>query len=72
MAKVERVETDVICDRPGCERRVTEKGGIMITLEHDTTFTHGGAPEESNGHVDLCRECLQQMQSAWNRKAGEE
>jgi hypothetical protein len=67
MAKVERVETDVICDRPGCGKRVTEKGGAMWTVGHN--LAAGVADPFSQDHVDLCRECLQQMGSAWNRKA---
>jgi hypothetical protein len=72
VAKVERVETDVLCDRPGCGKRVTDKGGILFVL--DSSIITGPQPTAAVGddHVDLCRECLQQMQSAWKRKAGDE
>lgn len=67
--KVERVQMDVVCDRPGCGKRVTDKGGAMYTIEHRVRFAK--VDGEAGAHVDLCRECYGQMQAAWSRK-GEE
>jgi hypothetical protein len=69
MAKRERVETDTICDRPGCGRRVTDKGGAALMTDHALLFVDKAA--ENTDHVDLCRECRGQMASAWYRKSDE-
>jgi hypothetical protein len=67
VAKVEVVREQLQCDRPGCERRVTDKGGVMVIVGAALHF--GPANAESDRKIDLCRECLDTMTKAWNRKA---
>lgn len=54
-----------VCDRPGCGKRVTDKGTRV-------TMTNGAlvavADDEPHG-VDLCRACGEQMSAFWERKA---
>jgi hypothetical protein len=75
MAKVEVKTEHVICDRPGCGKRITDKGGIMDIHASesdnvaDVMFIGCGSPMPPGTCVDLCRECMQQMGNAWNRKA---
>jgi hypothetical protein len=73
--KTERIETDVVCDRPGCGRRVTAKGGKMATIDHHFLSLIDDAAEvyeTVEDHIDLCRECHGQMVAMWLRKAGDE
>lgn len=75
MAKVEITKEQTVCDRPGCSKRVTDKGGIMVihASESDTVaevlLIEHGNPMPHGTFVDLCRECLDTMTKAWNRKA---
>lgn len=75
MAKVEVTKEYIECDRPGCGKKVTDKGGIMYTIGHALHFAaRGDALPGEMDHADaddLCRECFGQMQSAWNRKVEE-
>lgn len=70
--KTERIETDVVCDRPGCGRRVTAKGGKMATIDHHFLSLTDDAAERGDDYIDLCRECHGQMVAMWLRKAGDE
>lgn len=72
MATIERVEKDVVCDRPGCGKRVTEKGGLVMLSDGHLLFLERPECTEEMHGIDLCRECLQQIGNAWNRKAGDE
>lgn len=65
--KVPITKEQVVCDRPGCGKRVTDKGGAMVIEDHilmavDTPKTDG------SDHIDLCRECLQSLGGWWAKK----
>jgi hypothetical protein len=70
--KVEITKEQTVCDRPGCGKRITAKGGFMFIDESKVEFTGDETllnVDQRSDAVDLCRECLQQMHNAWNRKA---
>lgn len=69
----QRQATTTVCDRPGCEKRVTDKGSKMMVQDGQLHFLPPDATlEESVASSDLCRECTAQVGNAWHRKAGEE
>ncbi|HKY51668.1 MAG TPA: hypothetical protein VJP45_10460 [Candidatus Limnocylindria bacterium] len=69
----QRQATTTVCDRPGCEKRVTDKGSKMVMQNGDLVFlAPADQVDEGVPSADLCRECTQQIGNAWNRKAGDE
>jgi hypothetical protein len=60
-----RMNPQVVCDYPGCERRVTELGGRM-TLDSiaGPTLALG---ESTDRTLDLCREHRRSLESWWAR-----
>ncbi len=71
MAQVVVTKAAVICDRPGCEKHVTEKGGrvhFMVDGEGRMTVEVHKCPEPEMKGIDLCREDLASFEKWWKSK----
>lgn len=59
----ERQRIDIVCDYPGCERRLTELGGRMALTSDGPTQ----AVADITFAADLCREHRRSLENWWNR-----
>ena len=63
----ERTLTQTYCDRPGCDNRVTGKGGHSVVIRASGVVEE---PDELEAlePVDLCRECLESLRVWWTAR----